>query len=68
MDTLVAAYPQQGAVHEADSGTFAKQTFLYEYHKLHDHRLFQFSESIVRNGFGKQVPAPEAYFVQIKVL
>lgn len=33
---------------------------------LHDHRLFQFRESIVRNGFVRQVSVPEAYFVQIK--
>jgi len=37
VDALVPAHPQQGTVHEADSGTLAKQTFLYEDDKLYDH-------------------------------
>lgn len=30
VDAPVPAHAQQGAVHEADARTFAKQTFLYE--------------------------------------
>lgn len=37
VDALIPAHPQQGAVHEAYSGTFAKQTFLYEDDELYNY-------------------------------
>ena len=37
VDALIPAHPQQGTVHEADSGTFAKQTLLYEDDELYNY-------------------------------
>lgn len=67
MYALVTAYPQQGAVNEADPGAFAQKAFLDEYDKLHDHRFLQFGKPVVRDNLREQVSVPDAYLIQIKV-
>ncbi len=64
---LVAAHPQQGAVNKTDAGTFAQEAFLNENDKLHHHGFLQLCKPVVRNDLGKQVPVPDAYFIQVKV-
>ena len=67
MYMLVAAHPQQGAVNKTDAGTFAQEAFLNENDKLYHHGFLQLCKPVVRNDLGKQVPVPDAYFIQVKV-
>jgi hypothetical protein len=67
-DALVLAYPQRGAVDEADASALAHQDGLDEHCKFNDCPLLQFNETVVRHRLREQVPHMLADMIQIEVL
>ena len=67
MDALVPAYPQRGAVNEADARADSHAALLDEQDERDGDLPFQFDEPVVGYCFWEQVPHMLADFVHVKV-